>query len=65
MEWFKKHADSVTTIATLMGALIWMNSRFNEIDQRFGNIEKDMAIIKTVLIMKDIFPKELATNSDQ
>jgi hypothetical protein len=63
MEWFKKHADSVATIATLVGAIVWMNGKFNSIDQKFSNLEKDMAIIKTVLVMKDIMPKEFAAHS--
>jgi len=64
MEWFKKHADSIATIATIVGAMIWMNSKFNSIDQRFNSVEKDLAIIKTVLVMKDIMPKELAANME-
>ncbi len=65
MDWFKKHADSVATISTLIWAIVWMNGRFNEIDQRFSNLEKDIAIIKTVLVMKDILPKELAMNVEK
>ena len=38
-----------------------MNGRFNQIDHRFSEMEKEMAIIKTVLLMKEILPKELAT----
>ena len=34
-----------------------MNSRFNE-------LEKDITIIKTVLIMKNIMPSELCKNTD-
>lgn len=61
MKWLKDHADSVVTIATILGAVVWMNGKFTDIDHRFANLEKDVAIIKTVLIMKDILPKELAT----
>ena len=56
----KKHLDTIAIILTivgcLMGSLLWMNGKFNA-------IEKDMAIIKTVLILKDIMPKELAKES--
>jgi hypothetical protein len=54
MEWFKKHVDTVIILGSIAGCMIWMNGKFNE-------IEKDIAIIKTVLIMKQIMPTELAT----
>lgn len=62
MDWLKKHADSVATIATVVGAVVWMQGRM---DTRFNQLEKDIAIIKTVLVMKDILPKELATNVER
>jgi|GEM_PF-2085362 len=60
-----------TILSTVCGSLIWMNGKFNDIDAkfaivdkemeiRFANMEKDMAIIKTVLLMKKILPSELA-----
>lgn len=64
MDWFKKHADSVATITILVTAIVWMHGRFKEIDRRFSNLEKDIAIITTVLVMKEILPKELAVNAD-
>lgn len=53
MEWFKKHADALMVIAAIFGSMCWMNGRFNE-------IEKDLTIVKTVLIMKKLMPVELA-----
>ncbi len=53
MEWFKKHVDAVMVIGALLSCMLWMNGKFNE-------IEKDVAVIKTVLIMKQIMPNELA-----
>lgn len=58
MDWFKKHSDSVATIIAVVGAIMWLNGKMEE---RFNRIEKDIAIIKTVLVMKEILPKELAT----
>jgi len=62
MEWFKKHADSIATIISVVGAIMWMNGRM---ETRFNQIEKDIAIIKTVLVMKNIMPTELARQSDE
>jgi hypothetical protein len=50
---FKKYAETIVIVSTICGSLIWMNGKFN-------TIEKDIAIIKTVLIMKNILPSEIA-----
>jgi len=56
MDWFKNHVDTVVVRGGILGSLLWMNGKFN-------NLEKEMAVVKTVLIMKDILPKELASNT--
>ena len=53
--WFEKHSDVVMILTAIVGSMVWMNTKFNQ-------IEKDIAIIKTVLVMKEILPKELATS---
>lgn len=53
MDWFKKHVDTVVILTAFAGGVLWINGKFNE-------IEKDMAVIKTVLILKQIMPPELA-----
>ncbi len=62
--WFKQHADTIVILGSF-AMCFWtlnekMNTGFKEIDGRFSVIEKDMAVIKTVLVMKDVMPKELA-----
>lgn len=61
MEWIKKHTDTVIVLGAAFSAFLWMNGKFNDLDNRFNQIEKDLAVIKTVMIMKDIMPKELIT----
>lgn len=56
MELFKKHVDTVIILTGILASVLWMNGKFNE-------IEKDITIIKTVLIMKNIIPIELASKS--
>ncbi len=60
MEWFKKHTDTVIILAAFATSVLWMNGKFNDIDVKFFKIEKDIAIVKTVLIMQKIMPSELA-----
>ena len=54
----RKHIDTFIIIGSVLTACLWMNTKFNA-------IEKDMTIIKTVLIMRGILPTELALNTKQ
>lgn len=58
MGWFKKHTDTVIILSSILGSVVWMNGKFNQLD-------KDMAIVKTVLIMKGIMPSELAVKEER
>lgn len=53
MDTLKKHVDTVIILAAFGSSMLWMNGKFNE-------IEKDITVIKTVLVMKNIMPTELA-----
>lgn len=55
MELFKKHVDTVIILGGILGSIIWMNGKFNSLD-------KDIAIIKTVLILNKMLPESLATD---
>lgn len=57
MDWFKKHGDTIAILGTFALCFWNMNEKMND---RLTAIEKDVAIIKTVLIMKQIMPCELA-----
>lgn len=50
---FKKHIDTVVILGAIISSFLWMNGKFNELDNRLTKIE-------TVLIMKNIYPSELA-----
>jgi len=55
--WLKEHADTIT-ILSMFALCFWnLNEKMND---GFNKIEKDVSIIKTVLIMKQIMPCELA-----
>ena len=49
---FTRHMDTLIIVSSILGAVMWNNMKFNE-------LEKDVAIIKTVLVMKNIYPQEL------
>lgn len=54
MEWFKKHTDTVLILGSILSCVFWMNGRFNQ-------IEEDILVIKTVMVMKGIMPTDLAS----
>lgn len=56
--------DKVIILGGILASVFWMNGKFNEVDRRFSDIEKDMAIIKTVLVRKNIMPSELAIHNE-
>jgi hypothetical protein len=59
MDWIKKHVDTVMVLGGILGATMWMNSAFNSFERRMSVIEKDLAVIKAVLLMRGILPNEL------
>ena len=72
MDWFKKHVDTVMVLGSILTAVFWMNTKFNNIDKEIGSIKteialinKDIALIKAVMIMKNIMPHELAKDKEK
>lgn len=57
MDWIKKHVDTVAVLGGVLAAVLWMNGQFNE-------VKKELAIIKTVLIIKGIMPESLCSNTE-
>lgn len=44
MDLMKKHVDTVVILGGIVGSLIWMNGKFNDIDRRLVRIETIMAV---------------------
>ena len=64
MDW-KKHVDMFIIISSIFVMATWMSNKFSKIDERFSKIEQDLAVIKTVLVMKNILPTELAKTENK
>jgi len=52
MDWFKKHVDTAVILSGILGSVLWMNGKFNEIEKEIGIIKTEMAVMKTVLTQK-------------
>jgi len=64
MEWFKKHVDTVIILGAFGASLLWMNGKFSDIDKKFYEMHEQITVIKTVLLMKNILPSELAKHEE-
>jgi len=64
MELFRKHIDTIVILGAIISSMLWMNGKFNEIDRQIMQLEKEIAIVKTVMVMKNIMPSELAAKQE-
>lgn len=64
MDILKKHVDTIIILGGVLSSVLWMNHQFNGVNGRIAKLEQDIAVIKTVLIMKSIMPSELASRHD-
>jgi hypothetical protein len=60
MNFVKKHVDTVIVIGGIVTSILWMNHKFSDVSNRFAAIEKDLAVVKAVLMAQGHLPKELA-----
>lgn len=61
----KKHVDTVVILGAIISSVMWMNGKFNEVHKELHSIETRVTNIETVLILKNIYPSELAASKDQ
>lgn len=75
-KWFASHGDTISILTAFIIGVLWLSNSFKdlrfemhqnifsvkeEMNTRFNEIDKDLIMIKTSLIMKGIIPSELAT----
>jgi hypothetical protein len=65
MDWWKKHTDTIIVLGGILSAVIWMNGKFTDVHTRLNEIEKDIVMVKTVMIMQKIMPTELAAKEKE
>ena len=76
MDWIKKHKDSVAVITSIALSVWWMTSQVHQVEKDLGkeisglrseitSIQKDMAVIKAVLIIKGMMPVEIAAKGEK
>jgi hypothetical protein len=60
-EFFKKHTDTVVVLGAIFASFLWLNSKFNQIDDDIRSLKTEIAVIKAVMILKNVMPSELAS----
>jgi prophage maintenance system killer protein len=58
MDLIKKHVDTVIVLGAIISSILWMNHKFNQ-------LEKEIAIMKTVMFMQGHLPKELMATAEE
>lgn len=65
MDWFKKHVDTCIILGAFGASILWMNGKFNDVEKEIGNLKTDTAVIKAVLILRNVMPPELASKDQK
>lgn len=52
VNWFREHVDTIVILSSFAVCFWTLNEKIN-------NLDKDVAIIKTVMMMKGIMPQEM------
>jgi hypothetical protein len=58
MEWLQKYKEIVSIVVIGVTGFLWLNSKFN-------SLEKDIAVIKAVMVLKNILPPELCKEKEK
>jgi len=58
--WFSKHVDTVVVLTAIMSSILWMNGKFSDIEKEIFRIDKEISVIKAILIVRHILPQDLA-----
>lgn len=64
-DWIKKHVDTVIVLTGILGSMVWINGKFEHLQSQVNDVREQVIIMKTVLFMKDIIPKELVANVEK
>lgn len=58
--WFSKHVDTVIVLTAILSSILWMNGKFSDIEKEISRIDKEISVIKAILIVRHILPPDLA-----
>lgn len=65
MDIIKKHIDTIIILGAFASCIMWMNGRFDDLQKQITSLDKDVAVIKAVMVMQKILPSELASVSEK
>lgn len=65
MDWFKKHVDTVIVLTGIFSSMVWMNGKFDHLQEQINDVKEQVVVMKTVLILKNIMPIEPAKRVEE
>lgn len=65
MDFLKRNFDKSFIFLTIIASLVWMNVRFDAIQDEMQRLKCEVKIIKTVCIMQEITLKKLSYNQSK
>lgn len=67
MEVFKRHFETFTIVGSMVAAIVcacmWINGRFNELDQKIGDVNVRLTRIETIMFVKGMISSEMVTKA--
>lgn len=60
LDFLKRHSDAIAVLTAIFGVFVWLNVQFSSMDRRLSELEKEIAVVKTVMIMRNIMPPDMA-----
>jgi hypothetical protein len=65
VDWFKKHTDAIIVLTAVISCNFWMNGRLSDLRADIARLDRDIIVIKTVLLLKNIYPQELVKSDGE
>ena len=62
MEWVQVITIIVSILVPMMGCFGWLLHKIGKIEEKISHIEKDLAVIKAVLIMRGILTESMVAS---
>lgn len=58
-KFFTKHLDTIIIIGSVLACFLLMNSSVTALGREIANLQQEITVIKTILIMKNIVPQKV------
>lgn len=64
-ELVSKHIDTVIVLGGILGSVLWMNGKINDVNDKIGGLDKRLTVIETVMLCNKMMPSHVANNANE